>query len=174
MTASSLMRHHLGLFACLTISSSSSSRTTCLAILCFVLFSFLLFSIRWLNSFAYTRCCTSPPSSSRYATLRCLPACLPACRPVLVRLQTPVGTIRVRRSEYAPRPIRSHLATRHQPLQQVSFYLANPQSYGGCGCLLVVISLIRTTLTTFNLMFVNNNNNKKKKNKWRHILPLAE
>ena len=61
-------RHHLCLFVCLIISSSSS-RTTCLAILCFV-----LFSIRWLNSFTYTRCCTSPSSSSsRYATLRCLP-----------------------------------------------------------------------------------------------------
>ena len=171
MTASSLMRHHLGLFACLTISSSSSSRTTCLAILCFVLFSFVFYPMIELFCLHTLLHITTIIIALRYSTL---PACLPACLPVLVRLQTPVGTIRVRRSEYAPRPIRSHLATRHQPLQQVSFYLANPQSYGGCGCLLVVISLIRTTLTTFNLMFVNNNNNKKKKNKWRHILPLAE
>ena len=39
---------------------------------------------------------------------------------VLVRLQTPVGAIGIRRGEHAARPVRSHLAAGYQPLQQVS------------------------------------------------------
>ena len=39
---------------------------------------------------------------------------------VLVRLQTPMGAIRVRRGEHASRSIRSHLEAGYQSLQQVS------------------------------------------------------